>query len=150
MASNYTENYGLCQWEATDQVLRTEFNEDNAKIDAALSQKTEQSAFEAAVATIPKIKIGSYGGDGTNLREIPVGFTPKAVFVSTTWGEVYDKSTNTYWGGLAVQGESCYTTNDYAYLVLVEGGFRLTQYVYNGHTMNVNKAGITYNYVAFG
>lgn len=36
MASNYTEHYGLCQWEATDQVLRTEFNEDNAKIDAAL------------------------------------------------------------------------------------------------------------------
>lgn len=38
MASNYTENYGLCQWEATDQVLRTEFNEDNAKIDEALSK----------------------------------------------------------------------------------------------------------------
>ena len=36
MASNYTEQYGLCQWEATDQVLRTDFNEDNAKIEAAL------------------------------------------------------------------------------------------------------------------
>lgn len=36
MASNYTENYGLCQWEATDQVLREEFNQDNAKMDAAL------------------------------------------------------------------------------------------------------------------
>ena len=36
MASNYTENYGLCQWEATDQVLRTDFNEDNAKIEAAI------------------------------------------------------------------------------------------------------------------
>lgn len=36
MASNYTENYGLCQWEATDQVRREEFNEDNAKIDEAL------------------------------------------------------------------------------------------------------------------
>ena len=39
MASNYTEHYGLCQWEATDQVLRTEFNEDNRKIEAALSAK---------------------------------------------------------------------------------------------------------------
>ena len=37
MASNYTENYGLCQWEATDQVLREEFNQDNAKIDAKLN-----------------------------------------------------------------------------------------------------------------
>ena len=36
MASNYTENYSLCQWEATDAVLRTDFNEDNQKIDTAL------------------------------------------------------------------------------------------------------------------
>ena len=41
MASNYTENYGLCQWEATDQVLRTDFNEDNAKVDAALKEQAE-------------------------------------------------------------------------------------------------------------
>lgn len=36
MASNYTSNYGLCQWELEDKVLRSEFNADNAKIDAAL------------------------------------------------------------------------------------------------------------------
>ena len=36
MAANYTANYNLCQWEATDQVQRTDFNADNAKIDAAL------------------------------------------------------------------------------------------------------------------
>lgn len=51
MASNYTENYGLCQWEATDQVLRTDFNEDNTKIDAALKGLSEQNtALEASVA----------------------------------------------------------------------------------------------------
>ena len=38
MAANYTANYNLCQWEATDQVLRTDFNQDNAKIDAALGE----------------------------------------------------------------------------------------------------------------
>ena len=37
MASNQTSNYGLCQWEATDQVLREEFNADNQKIDEALA-----------------------------------------------------------------------------------------------------------------
>ena len=36
MSTNHTANYNLCQWEATDQVLRTDFNQDNAKIDAAL------------------------------------------------------------------------------------------------------------------
>ena len=37
MASSYTANYGLCQWQAEDQVLRTEFNQDNAKVEAALT-----------------------------------------------------------------------------------------------------------------
>ena len=43
MASNYTEHYGLCQWEATDAVQRVEFNADNAKVDAALAGKAELS-----------------------------------------------------------------------------------------------------------
>ena len=44
MASNQTSNYGLNQWEATDQVLRTEFNADNAKIDAALKGLADKDA----------------------------------------------------------------------------------------------------------
>ena len=47
MASNYTEHYDLCQWEATDQVQRTEFNADNAKIDAALDALAGQVAEKA-------------------------------------------------------------------------------------------------------
>lgn len=59
MASNHTENYGLCQWEATDQVLRTDFNEDNAKIDGGLEQlrgamerKAEQTVVDALSQTV--------------------------------------------------------------------------------------------------
>ena len=37
MATNHTTHYDLNQWQATDQVLRTDFNADNAKIDAALA-----------------------------------------------------------------------------------------------------------------
>ena len=36
MATNHTTNYQLNQWLSTDQVLRADFNADNAKIDAAL------------------------------------------------------------------------------------------------------------------
>ena len=46
MASNYTENYGLCQWEATDPVLREEFNHDNEKLDAALKKQAEDLTAE--------------------------------------------------------------------------------------------------------
>lgn len=36
MPSKFTENYHLSQWEPEDNVLRTDFNEDNAKIETAL------------------------------------------------------------------------------------------------------------------
>ena len=45
MATNYTTNYQLNQWEPTDQVLRTDFNADNAKVDAALGTLSEQAAL---------------------------------------------------------------------------------------------------------
>ncbi|WP_298025319.1 hypothetical protein [uncultured Dysosmobacter sp.] len=37
MASNHTTHYSLSQWQATDEVVRTDFNADNAKIDEALN-----------------------------------------------------------------------------------------------------------------
>jgi len=52
MASNYTSNYGLCQWAASDKVLRTEFNADNAKIDAALAAKASASTVDALAAKV--------------------------------------------------------------------------------------------------
>ena len=67
MASNYTENYGLCQWEATDQVLRTEFNEDNAKVDSALKNHTdaigtlEEKLGNCRIVHSTYIGNGSYG-----------------------------------------------------------------------------------------
>ena len=41
MSTNHTTNYDLNQWEGTDKVLRTEFNADNAKIDAALKANAD-------------------------------------------------------------------------------------------------------------
>ena len=87
MASHQTEHYQLSQWEAADQVLRTEFNENNVKIDEALAglaaglggkadqtsldtlagqmtQKADVSALEQVEVTIPKLVTGSYTGDG--------------------------------------------------------------------------------------
>ena len=46
MASNQTANYGLNQWEATDQVVRADFNADNAKIDAALHDIAQTHAAD--------------------------------------------------------------------------------------------------------
>ena len=48
MASGQTANYQLNQWEAEDKVLRTEFNADNAKLDAALAAHDGALAAHAA------------------------------------------------------------------------------------------------------
>lgn len=58
MASNYTEKYGLCQWEATDAVLRTDFNEDNAKIEAALAT-LEEDKVSYDIMLVVSSEVGS-------------------------------------------------------------------------------------------
>ena len=67
MSTHHTTNYNLNQWEATDKVLRTEFNEDNAKIDAALkSHDDELAELEAAIGAKGncKIVVTTYQGTG--------------------------------------------------------------------------------------
>ena len=55
-ASKQTSNYGLCQWEQTDLVVHSDFNEDNQKIDAALKDlednKAEQSELDSLTSTV--------------------------------------------------------------------------------------------------
>lgn len=63
-----TANFQLSQWASTDRIQMEDFNNDNAKIDAAL--KAEQTAREAlaeAVAKCGNCEIGilEYTGTGT-------------------------------------------------------------------------------------
>ena len=94
MASNQTSNYGLNQWEATDQVLRTEFNADNSKIDAALKALADKEAelegtLAGQAATITakgncKIVYGTYIGTGTFKEngKNTLTFSAQPIFVS--------------------------------------------------------------------
>jgi len=57
MPSNYTPNYKLNQWEADDRVLRTDFNADNVKIDAAL-ETLAAKGHTVQLRAIPSISHG--------------------------------------------------------------------------------------------
>ncbi len=125
MATNQTANYQLNQWEPTDQVLRTDFNADNAKLDAALAEKAEvetvsalqtavaskaeQTALAALAARVtalearPYIVTGTYTGDGTASQFIFLGFTPKALLVVGAWSAM--SRDNSYYGGFALEGK---------------------------------------------
>ena len=142
MASNHTTNYQLCQWEAADKVLRTDFNEDNQKIDAAL-------------AAVPKIAAGTYTGNGAAARTISLPFTPQAVFLCDQAGHTAEDISylrNKYfYGGLALTGAPV-VAGSFTLLTITENGFTVGQYqdteadyFYNG-----NASGTVYHYLAIG
>ena len=56
MATNHTEKYELNRWLPTDPVIRTDFNEDNAKIEAALAQlETEKASLETLLVVATEV-----------------------------------------------------------------------------------------------
>ena len=72
MSTNYTEHYQLCQWEPEDKVLRTDFNEDNQRIEAALNGQV-QIAYGQYIGT------GECGSSHPKRLEFP--FTPVFVLI---------------------------------------------------------------------
>ena len=90
MATNHTANYNLNQWQATDPVLHTDFNEDNSKLDAALTalnataqQHTAQLAQQAAELAVRgniTFATTSYVGTGPGNTNT-LTFAKKPIFV---------------------------------------------------------------------
>ncbi|MCI9403611.1 MAG: hypothetical protein HFF04_08075 [Oscillospiraceae bacterium] len=131
MSANKTENYKLHTWEASDDFLRQEFNENFAAIDAAIHEN---------------VVAGAYIGDGADRQAIDLGFTPKAVLVMDERGEA---SYSTYIrGGLAVSGGPC-RYGDQEIIVIVEGGFRAVYDHSKYVDIGANIKGETYHYLAF-
>ena len=94
--ASYTTNYQLHQWEASDDFLRTDFNTDFQKIDAAikgvetaantaLALKADKTELTQACGVLDEAKCetltGSYTGNGANTRTIDLGCAPRAVFI---------------------------------------------------------------------
>ena len=93
-----TTNYNLCQWDETDRVQRTDFNEDNVKVDAAVKavdrrvdglegSKASASALNALVSRVtaleqPRIYIGSYVGNGTDNRIVSLPWAPTLILIA--------------------------------------------------------------------
>lgn len=160
MASNHTEHFSLNQWQADDQVKRTDFNEDNAKIDAALNdlsgglaEKATTAALEALskkLASMPCLVTGTYTGDGTDSRLISLGFQPKALLVMREEGYSARPYTDDYYGGLALPGkpvclQTSYGTN---YILTIESkGFRV-YYNYDKYVFS-NQKDTNYHYLAW-
>lgn len=115
MPINKTENYQLHTWELGDDFLLSEINENFALLDSAA-----------------RIVAGSYAGNGEESQTIEIGFTPQAVLVVKSNGQMgYSGGTLAVYGGLALQGHNLYAD----LLEITEGGFTVcnktgTQFLY--------------------
>lgn len=176
MASNHTEHFSLNQWQADDQVKRTDFNEDNAKIDAALNdlsgglaEKADQAALDALAAEVAKkattaaletvskklaampcLVTGTYTGDGTDSRLISLGFQPKALLVMREEGYSARPYTDDYYGGLALPGKPVCLQTSYGtnYILTIESkGFRV--YYNRDRYILSNQKDTNYYYLAW-
>ena len=81
MATNTSEHLGLHLWEPTDQVLRTEFNENWTKIDTAVNAAQETAEAAQSAAEQRPYVIGSYTGNG-GTQSITLGFQPSFVIIT--------------------------------------------------------------------
>ena len=97
---NRTINYALCQWGETDRVQRTDFNEDNVKLDTAVKaverrvdgldgSKASASALNALAGRVaaleqPRFYVGTYTGDGNESRTIQLPWAPTFMILFST------------------------------------------------------------------
>ena len=139
MSTNHTPNFNLCQWEADDKVLRSDFNADNQKIDAAL-------------AAAPKITLGTYTGDGNygsqSAKTLTFSFQPKLLCLaekSAMFGSCY---------ALLLRGQTafCYFTSNGGGNngVCTWGENSVTWYSQQNAMCQFNTPGAEYCYVAVG
>ena len=138
--ATYTANYQLHQWVPEDNFLRTDFNQDFARIDAGIrAAKAQAEELESSKC---EITCGTYVGDGAASRTITLGFQPKAVHLEIRSALRGGSSYNMY-GGLAVQGGGVAHNN--TALSITATGF---QVFYQGEAL-ANISGESYRYIAF-
>ena len=149
MASNYTTNYQLNQWEAGDQVLRTEFNQDNQKIDTALAGLAAQNTeLAAAVANKGNCQLytTSYVGTGTynSTSSCSLSFpgTPLVVLIGAC------SSQGTLFCALSGMPVTFAHSSGYSMNMLTWSGNTLTWYHHMSADGQLNSAGVTYQVIA--
>lgn len=114
MASQQTEHYGLNQWAGKDDFLRTEFNEDNRKVDGALAGLQNGKC---------EVVFGTYTGTGEARAKVELGFTPALLITADDMGHMGDGGGA--FGGIAMPGHPVRHGGGVPALEIVDGGFRV-------------------------
>ena len=136
--ASYTANYGLHQWEATDNFLRTDFNTDFGIIDGALAGLESDK---------PELVAGAYAGDDAMSRTISLGAAPKAVLVTDESGALHNGQAA--YGGFALPGHACIHGGTVTVQITADGFQVGRGYAVSGsYWADVNNSGMTYYFMA--
>ena len=129
--ASYTSNYQLHQWVPEDDFLRSDFNEDFQKIDAAIrAAKAQAEGLETSKAACTT---GTYSGNNSS-KDINLGFQPKAILVENSGG-----SASIGGRGLALWGSPVIASSG-ATIALTGSGFTVAG--------AANSSGAIYYYMA--
>ncbi len=157
MPSTYkTGHLGLNRWLGSDKPKRTDFNDDNERVDAACAQTAAHLANASVHITQEErqswnnaIITGSYQGNELNGRTVELGFAPRAVFVCV--GSSASPLSFTLNGELKLRMGFAAQEGESKGVKLTQSGFT----VYNmsavppdGETLKLNSSGFLYNYIA--
>lgn len=119
---------------------KTIWTDNITPLSAANFNKIEQRIFDIDSYAVKSIK-GSYTGDGTSDRVIPLGFVPKFVCIhlyGTTSTNVFD-----YFYVVGYQGASMGSSGHWPSSDVAAGTNSMVL------SANINSTGNSYNYVAF-
>ena len=137
MASNHTQHYELSQWQATDEVVRTDFNADNAKIDAALHGLVEASAKYGNC----RLYTTTYTGTGTYGTSNPTRLTfpskPCLVMIGAATGS----------SASLIQGQTSASASGSS-LMVTWSGSGVSWYAAGSAAAQLNASGTKYSVVA--
>lgn len=128
-----TQNLHLPQFDGSDRIHHDDFNEAFDKIDTAL-------------ATVPRIVLGSYVGNGAASRTIDLEARPKFVLVWAADTSHLGNDRWTYWGLATEYGVQ--KLSGYATVELANAGFTVYKGGDNNYSVNTNYNGTVYAYLA--
>ena len=144
MSTNKTPQYQLHSWTPADSFVRTEFNENFTKLDAALAAVSDR------LVNVTRLACGAYRGTGAyndNTDQfISLPFTPGAVLVELSTGIRAMGGGNPISGGIALRGNPAVSTAMPG-IKLESGGFRVYTYKESAQSAN-NNSNMTYYYIA--
>jgi len=157
MASNHTQHFALNRWDLNDQIIMDDFNDDNAKIDAALHNNAAAlSALQTTLNThgkLTRFTYGSYVGTGESGQNHPNSLTfdfyPMFIIIMSRAAQGRDQSPCFMMRGETV-GNSTKTA---ASINLIWSDNGVSWYDVDSFSKPENQnntEGVTYHYLAFG